>query len=366
MKSVHCSLLVLACQPMAWLPANAQNMLTVPAEIVRVSNPDLAVDSPGSVTLYRIHPQYTLRSINGSSQTELTLGALIEKSSNTELAANRTLPRLGMLWENSTPVDVYGLRASLEEASTRETEFVEFGRISRDSTQRTGTIEGTWNRRLTATSTLELLATHARVNYDTPLFIDYRETRGSVVYRMEPDARSRYSLSASVSRLHPDETSLNGTRGELGLGYQVDLREGVTLNAAIGAVRTIAVRNKTYPVGALRIAYTGERVGYAVGWTREVSAGSTVGGYTHSETKDASFTYPFTASTSLSLGFGQIRTLDAERNVGSTAYARIRSELTRFWSFTMGLEGRQAKRSGGPTAKGVSLAAGLVYSHPDF
>ncbi len=74
---------------------------------------------------------------------------MIEKSSNTNLSANRTLPSVGVLWESSSPIDVFGLRASLDEASTRETEFVDFGRVTRDSTQRTGTLGGTWTRNLT-------------------------------------------------------------------------------------------------------------------------------------------------------------------------------------------------------------------------
>ena len=111
-------------------------------EVVRVSNPDLAAESRGSVTLYRVHPQYTLQTVQGSSRTELSLGGMIERSSNTDLSANRTLPSVRVLWESSSPVDVFGLRASLEEASTRETEFAEFGRVTRDSTQRTGTLGG--------------------------------------------------------------------------------------------------------------------------------------------------------------------------------------------------------------------------------
>ncbi len=37
------SLLVLVALPFAWLPAMGQNMLTVPMEIVRISNPELSL-----------------------------------------------------------------------------------------------------------------------------------------------------------------------------------------------------------------------------------------------------------------------------------------------------------------------------------
>lgn len=366
MKSSLTSTLVFACHAFMWLPAMAQNTLTVPMEVLRVSNPDLAAVSPGSVTLFRIQPQYTLQLPQDSSRTELSLGGTIERSSNTDLSANRTLPSVRVLWESSSPVAVFGLRASLEEASTRETEFAEFGRVTRDSTQRTGTLGGTWTRNLTAGSTLELAAAHARVNYDIPLLVDYGETRGSVAYRFESSANSRYSLSAGASRLNPVGGGESTSRGDLGLGYEVDISEVVTLNAAAGAVRTSTPQSKTNPVGALRLTYRGERLEYAVAWSRAVSVGDSLRGYTRSETFEASLTYPFTANTSLSLGIDHARSLDEDRDSGATAFARIRSQLTRSWAFTMGLEQRRAMPSSGPTARGNVAALGLVYTHPDI
>lgn len=356
----------LACQLLGWPLAMAQNTLTVPMEVVRVSNPDLSAVNPGSVTLFRIQPQYTVQMNHGNARTELSLGGTIEQSSNTDLSANRTLPRVGVLWESSSPVSVLGLRASLAEASTRETEFAEFGRVIRDSKQRTGTIGGSWTRNLTAGSSLELAASHARVSYDTPLFVGYSETLGSVAYRFEASANSRYSLLASASRLHPDGESVNASLAELGLGYEVDISEGVTLNATAGAVWTRASRRTTDPVGSLRLTYRGERAGYVVAWSRDVSSDGSLGGYSRSESAEALLTYPFTVNTSLSLGVSHARSLEADRDAGATAYARIRSELTRFWAFTVGLEHRRAMPSDGLTARSNSVAVGLVYSHPDF
>ena len=360
------SFLVLASQPFVWSPAMAQNMLTVPVEVVRLSNPELSAERSGGVTLFRIHPQYTLQSIQGSSRTELTLGGMVEKSSNTDLSANRTLPSVRLLWENASPVEVFGLRASLEEASTRETEFAELGRVTLDTTQRTGTLGGSWTRNLTERSVIELAASHARVGYDTASIVDYSETRGSLEYRFELSPSSRYSLTSIAARLKPSGGGASVSRSEFGLGYEIDLRQDVTLNARVGVAHINAPVGKTDPVGALRIAYTGERVGYALEWARDVSLGGTSGGYTRSETFGGSFNYPFTVDTSLALGFSQARSFEADRDVGVTVYARIRSELSRFWAFTMGLEHRRAKSSGTPSVSGNALAVGFVYAHPDF
>jgi hypothetical protein len=366
MKSMHASVLLAACQPFIWIPAFAQNKLTIPMEIARVSNPDLSVVSRGSVNIYRFHPQYTLQAIEGTARTELTLGALIERSDNIDLSANRTLPSVSLLWEDTSPVDLYGFRASFEKASTRDTEFAEFGRVTRDSTQRTGTLGGNWNRKLNAASSIDWAASHVRVSYDVPQLVNYNETRGSVVYQIELSSKSKYSLSAGVSRLVPEMGLESATRRELGLGYQTDLREGVTLNAKAGAVRTSGPRSDSNFVGALSVEYKGEKAGYSLGWARDINVDSSTARYTRSESLEGSFKYPFTENTSLSLGFSQAKSLEADRNKGGIVYARVRSELTRLWALTIGLENRHAKVSRGPTASGNSLVVGLVYSHPDF
>jgi hypothetical protein len=357
---------VLGCQAFVWLPAMAQNTLTVPMEIVRISNPELAPVSRGSATLYRIHPQYTIQSVDGPSRTELGLGAMIERSSNTDLSANRTLPSVRVLWESSSPLTTYRLRASLEDASTRETEFADFGRVTRDSRQRTGTLGGTWIRDLSAGSALELGASYARVSFDTPVLIPYSETSGSVTYRFESNPNARYSLMTSLSHLNPDGVGANASRGGLSLGYETDLSERFTLNAMGGVVYTDLPRRRTGPVGGLRVTYRGERAGYVVGWSRDVSAGGSLGGYTRFENVDASVTYPLSINTSLSVGASHARSLETTRDAGTSAYARVRTELSRFWAFTAGLEHRRARSAGGPVGQGNSLAVGFVYTHPDF
>jgi len=357
---------LLGWQALMCVPAWAQNTLTVPMEVVRMSNPNLAADSPGSVTLYRLSPQYTLQSVQENSRTELSLGAVVERSSNTELQAHRTLPSVRVLWENSSPVAVLALRASLEEMSTQQTEFAEFGRVTLDSTERIGTIGGTWTRQLTANASLELSASHARVSYDTPLLIDYSETRAALSRRVELDANSRYSLIASASHLKPDGAGASTSFGEIALGYERALSERLNLTARAGAARIGSPSNSTHFVGALRLAYEGERLGYAVGWSRDVGASGALGGYRRAENFDASLTYPLSINTTMSVGVTHARSLDGPRDAGATAYARFRSELNSFWAFTLGLEHRRSMPLGAAEARGNVIAAGLVYTHPDF
>ncbi len=370
-------LLLPACLGCASLPAFAQNTLTVPMEVAFVNNPNLVPEGVGNdsrrgnVTLYRLNPQYTLQvGAGSSSRTELTLGALIERSSNTDLSANRSLPNVGVRWEGRGPTSTIGLRASLAETSTRETAFTDFGRVAIDSTERTGTIGATWARELTASTSLELETFHSRVEYDTPLLRDYQETGANVRYRWQSNLNHRYSLTGGTVRQRQDRDAFGQgnriSRNELILGYEVDLSQSVILTANAGVARTSAVDSRTHAIGGFRLVNEGERLTYSVEWARNVSSDGTVRGFTRADTLGGSIGYFLTADTLFTVGASRARSLDGERDEGTLAYARVRTELTPFWSITGGVQHRRARSAGAPFARGHEVTVGLVYSHPDF
>lgn len=366
MKPMHIVSVALAAQAVVWVPAMAQNRLTVTTELASISNPGLAEVDPGSVTIIRVNPQYTIRREEGSVVTEVAFGALVERSSKTELSADRELPRASLLWQNTSAVSVFQLNASFEEASTRETEFADFGRVTIDSTSTTGSIGARWTRDLTAESSLDLAMSYRDIGYDSPALVEYSEALASAAYLLRPSANVGYSLTAEVSRLNPDGAARSASRTGLLFGYEREITEDLRLTASAGAVRVNLPQSKTYGVAGLRFAKTGERLGYLVGWSRSVGASGSVGGYERSEAYDASVTYSLTELSSLAIGASRTRSLEGSRDAGSTAYTRIRSELTQFWALTMGLEFRRSDPAGRPSARGHSAIVGLVYENPDF
>jgi hypothetical protein len=346
-------------------PASAQNTLTLPSEVVHISNPGLSPANRGSVTLLRFNPQYTILREDTGVLTEFAFGGVIERSSNTSLSANRTLPRAGVRWQNAGALSTLELRASLEEESTRTTEFADFGRVTVDSTLRTGLVGARWERELTATSSLELSTSYRRVNYDTATFVDFDETQAEAVYAFQAGVNARYSLAANVGHLNFDSAQRSSSLAGFRLGYERNLSENLTLNVFAGAVRTNLPRSQTHAVGSVRLAHEGERLGYAVAWSRDVRA-SSLGGYERFTTLEGSMSYPLTANTVLSLGAGRVQSLGASDDAGSNAFARVRTELSRFWALTTGVEFRHASPAGTPSARGNSVAVGLVYENPNF
>jgi len=360
--------LLTAAGSSAW----SQHAVLVPIEVEHIRNPGLAPESPGNVTLYRVSPQYAIETVADDRRSVVNLGAVLEHSSNTALSANRTHPSVGFLWESIAPTSVLGLRASLEEASTRSTEFAEFGRVTLDSSQRTGLLGATWSKELTPVHRLALATGYTRVRYDSPLFEAYRELAASANVQTELGEGARYFVEGSAARLSPEGTSPNATRAGLMLGYEAALTEALEWQAAIGVVRTSSVLAQRDPVGHLRLVYAGERAGYSLGFERTVAAGGSVGGYALTEALDASMSYALTANTSMDLGARRAKSRasagveGALDSVGTSLSVRLRSEISQWWAMTFVYERRRLEVPGSRSANGHLVGLGFVYSHPDF
>lgn len=364
MSTRHLKFCSLAVLGLISAGASAQSSVVVPVELVWISNPTLTPGGRGSVTLLRSSPQYTLEKVDGGIRTEFSLGATVEQSSNTGLSANRADPNIRFLWETSSALSVLQLTASVQEASTRETQFTEFGRNVVDGTQRTGTLGARWNRQLGPSSALELGGTHARVTFDTPAFIDYDETRANAVYRLEAGPNTRYTLDGNVARLNADGAASAASRIGLGIGIEHDLSPAWRVQAGLGVVRVDEPRRDSIGVASVRFSYTGERLTGSIGLSREVSPTGTSGRYVRSQAADASLAYNLTESTVVSAGVGRTRSLETAQDVGVTTFVRTRTSLSRAWALTFGLEARRSQPGAGLAARSHGASVGLVYEYP--
>lgn len=384
MKPVLLKLMLPALLASAGSSAWAQHAVLVPIEVEYIKNPGLTPEGEeevegggstggaGNVTLSRISPQYSIESVADDRRSVVNLGAVVEHSSDTTQVASRTLPSVGLLWEVTAPTSVLGFQASLEEASTRSTEFVEFGRVALDSTQRTGSLGATWSKEMSPIRRLDLAAEYARVSYDSPLLEAYREASASASVQTAIGTDSNYFVQGSVARLTPDGDTASESRVGLLLGYETALTSALSLNAGLGAVRTSGSIVQRDPIGHLRLAYTGERATYALAWERTVGAGGTVGGYSRTQELDASMGYALTANSSMEFSARRVEALATEGvegsagSVGSSLLVRFRSEISQWWAMTLTVEGRHLKYADRRTATGHSVGIGFVYSHPDF
>ena len=351
------------------LVSRAQQGVTVPIEIEHSSNPALTTNEAIGVTRLRVSPQYTLVKQDGSTQTQFSFGGVLERSSNTAVSDHRSDPNLSFAIERVLPVGSLGIRAALSESSTRQVEFAETGVVASDATQRNILLDGTWTRELSDVSRFELGLAAARVRYDTPSLVGYRELRTSVEFTRDLQEDTQVTARWEGSRLHPSQGTARSSQSRLAVGLSTQLREDFRWVAEIGTVRTSGLGSTRAPATLLRLDYSGERLTSTLEWSRSTAALGSLGGYTGIRQLGWTAQYLLSERTSVNLVTSQARTQGAGGEggaVGSTLLAGLRHSFSEFWS----LEGRLGQLRSRPNAGGSATAnvVGLLltYSHPDF
>lgn len=348
------------------LVSMAQANVSVPIEIEHSSNPELTTDEAIGVTRFRVSPQYTLVGRDGSTQTRLTLGGVLERSSNTSVSNHRSDPNLSYEIELAFPVGSLGLRASLSESSTRAEEFAETGVVASDATQRDIVLDGTWRREVSDVSRVELGLGATKVRYDTPSLVGYREVRSSVGGSYDLVAETQLTARWEGSRLQPDQGTDRSSRRSIAVGLATRLSEAFRFVAEKGTVRTSGLGATRTPSTLLRLEYAGERMTSTFEWSRSTAISGSLAEYISTRQFGWTVGYEFSESTSINLSASQARSQGEGGASGSTWMAGLRHSINDFWF----IEGRLGQLQTRPNAGGKATAnvAGLIltYSHPDF
>jgi hypothetical protein len=368
MKLAFLQLAVVSVMGLNSTSAWSQHALNVPVEYLHVSNPSLAPVSEGSVSLVRVSPSYSIVNVAGDVRTEFRLGAVLERSSDTALSANRSDPRLGLNWQWTQPTSQLVLRGLLQEASTRSAEFDSTGLVTVDSTRRNLELGADWTKELSPVTRLVVGAALTQVDYQTPLLVGSRESSTSAQIERTLAEGVRVSLEARYGLLHPDDLALftKAKRSSLFMDYEAALNEVWSVGLGVGTVRTSGETREDTEVGKLLLSYQGERLTSTLDWRREVAPSGSLGGYGRSDGFRWTNGFALTSQTALEVSFGRSRSLDEGGGIGRMASVALRSALTQFWTMSLGYEDRQSSPSGGPKARGKSIGFGFSYSHPDF
>lgn len=350
---------------LAAAPALAQHAVTVAAEVEHNSNPTLTPDGE-SVVRYRIAPQYTLTRETGRTRSVLSLGGVVERSSNVRVSDDRADPNISYELEVSAPTSTITLNASLEESSSRTTEFLETGLVTEDSTLRTGLAGARWATQLSEQTSLDVFGGLLQVRYDTPLLVGFSETSAEATLGWRPAEDHRYALMFSTARLNPNNDAENSSRQGLMASHQRQFSPTLSGEIGVGWVKTSGGRVGSDTVGTLRLAYGGERLGSDIEWLREISPSGSIGGYTLSQSLRWGLSYPLSESTTLTTSVSRARGLELDGGDGRIVTLGMRSELSPFWSFTVRLEHARATFASGERASGNAIGLGLTYAHPNF
>jgi len=344
----------------------AQHSVNLPIEIEHSTNPALTTEEPRGVTRLRMSPQYTIQRDDGPTETRFSFGGVLERSSNTAVSNHRSDPNLSFAIEHVLPTGGVGLGLSISESSTRQEEFSETGVVAADATQRTIVLDGTWSRELSDVSRLELGLGAARVSFDTPTLLGYREVRSSAGISYDLLEDTQVIARWEVSRLEPAQGAARSSRNGAAVGLSTQLSEAFRLVAEAGTVRISGQGSTRTPSALLRLNYAGERLASTLELSRSAVPSGTLGGYTSTRLVGWTMDYAWTERTSITLATSQARSQGEGGAVGSTILAGLRHSLSQFWAIEGRLGQLRTRPSMGGSANANVVGLVLTYSHPDF
>lgn len=344
--------------------ANAQSSVSVTTGVERIENPSLSVSSPGAATVLRVEPSYAFETQGDRIRSRLSLGAVIERSSDTAVLASRNYPNLGYTWAYSWPTSSLDLRTSLAEANTRNTELEELGRITVDSRERSVLVGARWNQEMTARTQLELDVANSRVSYDSALLDGFRELQVSSRASWEATERMVYYFEPAYARLTSSGAPAQTSRKRWLAGVRGELLPGWTLGAHFGQARTSGLRSATGNVAGLRLGFEGNRLSCGVEWSQDVTPSAVTNSYVRAGSLALRLGYRFTEGATVSAGVARSQSQGIEGSRGQVSSLMLNNELSANWSSTMGVEDRRSRAVGGRTARGWALQASLTYAYP--
>jgi len=177
----------------------------MPAEVEFDSNPRLEQGNASGTVRYRLRPQYSYTyHVDDANEWSAVLGANLERSSNTQVSANRQDPSVELKWQQETTTSSWGLNAKYFKASTRTTEFDQTGIVTADRTQTNRSVGANWGKYLTERWMANGGINQQWVDYDTDSLVSYRNSTASGGLAYDLTASEKLSVFfLGVITLHP-------------------------------------------------------------------------------------------------------------------------------------------------------------------
>lgn len=329
------------------------------------SNPTLSANDAQGVTRYRLAPQYQLSYKGIRSELGLSLGARIERSSDTRLSSNRQDPNVGVAWQYFSPTSALGLNFKYDQASARTTELEETGIVTVDRTRTTKALGASWSNTLSERNSLTLNGDYKVVTHDGGTLTDY-DTKGvSATFGHQLGERSEVFVTGSSSRFEPKSAGQRSSSHVAMLGYKARTTETLDWMVQGGAMRITGDNSDTNWQGNWRLNYAGERVNTSFDVGRSAAASGVLGGFATNDFVRFQIGYALSELSNLSFDASHTKTKSALDNSAETYGATFGREMSPFWRLAVRLQHKEATRPT-DTASGHLVGVTLIYSHPDF
>jgi len=342
----------------------------MPAEVEFDSNPRLEQGNASGTVRYRLRPQYSYTyHVDDANEWSAVLGANLERSSNTQVSANRQDPSVELKWQQETTTSSWGLNAKYFKASTRTTEFDQTGIVTADRTQTNRSVGANWGKYLAERWMANGGINQQWVDYDTDSLVSYRNSTASGGLAYDLTASEKLSVFFSGSHYSPAANSFILARpsSSMGLmfGYVGALSDKIDWNFQAGKVKITGLDAGYYLQGKLQVNYKGDYTNAGVSFDRSAVAGGQTGGLTVSNSLRLQTRIEVAERTAIDFFYSL--TKNAGYNGGKTNSMGVNYvfQITPLWRLNFNVQRKTADQRTGYAGANV-VGVGLNYSHPDF
>lgn len=356
--------------PLACASGPAQQAVSMPVEVEFDSNPELRPGSASSAVRYRLRPQYSYTyHIDDTTEWSAILGANLERSSNTQVSANRQDPSVELKWQQESPTASWGLNAKYFKASTRTTEFDQTGIVTADRTQTNRSVGANWGKYLAERWMANGEINQQWVNYDTDSLVSYRNSTASGGLSYDLDASEKLSVLFSGSHYSPSANNFILARPSSSMGLMFGcfwaLSDKIDWNLQAGKVKITGLDSGYYLQGKLQVNYKGDYTSAGVGFDRSAVAGGQTGGLTVSNSLRLQARIEVAERTAIDFFYSLTKNAGYNGGKTNSMGANYVFQITPLWRLNFNVQRKTADQRTGYAGANV-MGIGLNYTHPYF
>lgn len=356
--------------PLVYASGPAQQAVSIPAEVEFDTNPRLAQGNASSAVRYRLRPQYSYTyHVDDANEWSAVLGANLERSSNTQVSANRKDPSVELKWQQEAPTASWGLNAKYSKASTRTTEFDQTGIVTADRTQTNRSVGANWGKYLAERWIANGEINQRWVDYDTDSLVSYRNSSASGGLSYDLASSEKLSVFFSGSHYSPSANNfiLARSSSSMGLmfGYAGALSDKMDWNVQAGKVKITGLDAGYYLQGKVQVNYKGDYASGGVNFDRSVVAGGQTGGLTVSNSLRLQTRIEVAERTAIDFYYNFTKNAGFNGGKTNSMGANYVFEISPFWRLNVNIQRKTADQRTGYAGANM-VGVGLNYNYSDF
>ena len=340
--------------------------ISLPVEVDYDTNPTMVVNNPKAIWREIATPSYSLTGVQNLDTISADISVHIERNSDQSILLNRNDPTLNLGWHREMDRGLFGIKLHYDESSYLASQLTEVGTVGTDSTRRTASVTGDWQRYVSERLSLSLNGSLSSLAFgggsSTSVSPDSRNYTASAMLNYMWVERLEPFVQFSVNRYVPENGIPSTDLYSASIGTKLSVSDYVDLTISGGMNETSGATQGSGWQGAFDMTRKTEYANMALGLSRSITPYSN-GGFIESDQLKASVNYSISEINNAGLDFSWRKNNDLTGSELRQADAWYGRTLSPDWNVRITCRHRETS-SAGQEARGDMIGISVVYLPP--